>query len=265
MTASGQLRIVPSCALESLVPGEAEPVLYTWRWYHTASGMGLWLVLIAALILPKANRTPKTWLILVPLGIVSGGWLLVRTQMGGNLPDNVVFGMMVHTLAVGSAVLWLLAHRLPPGMWYKTLLAATGIALGVTIVGGFSLGVESHEMIAATVFMGVMMVATVTGYVLAAWGCRARRAWWFFVFQAAGNLAVSLVGMFLGLLVLVAVLDGGPKSVAQFLAAALGVGLGAGLVTFLIALPFAILGLSSPFFRQRLRTCRPQPTGADSR
>ena len=69
--------------------------------------------------------------------------------------------------------------------------------------------------------------------------------------------------MFVGILVLMAIL-GGPDSVTQFLAAALGVGLGAGLVVFLIALPFAILGLSSPFFRQRLRMCLPQQTGTDS-
>jgi len=252
---SGQLRIVPACALGALAPAEGEPVAYTWRWYYSATGLGLWIVLVLAMALPKANRTPRTLLILIPLAVAHVGWLTFRAAMGGNEPDNIAFGIMVYTLAAGSAVLWLLAHRLAAGRWYKTLLAALAVAVGVALVGGLSLGVESDEMVLAIVFIGAMMVATVLGYALAAWGYRTRRAWRFLVLQAVGTVGAAFVGAFLMVLILAFIVQGGSDNVAQFLKTAVLGGLIGGLMVFLVALPFAILGLSSPFFRQRLQMC----------
>jgi len=249
------LRIVPSCTLGSLAPTEGEPVFYTWRWYYSATGLGLWIVLILAMALPKANRTPRILLILVPLAVAYLGWLAFRAAMGGNEHDNILFGIMVCTLAVGSAVLWLLAHRLAAGRWYKTLLAALGVALGVALVGGLSLGVESNEMVLAMVFIGAMMIATVLGYALAAWGYRSRRAWRFLMFQAVGTVGAAFVGAFLMVLIVAFIIQGGPDDVAPFLVGVAAGGLVGGLIVFLVALPFAILGLSSPFFRQRLQMC----------
>jgi hypothetical protein len=54
------------------------------------------------MVLPRANRTPRVLLILVPVAVVAVGWFLFRTVMGGgNEPDNMVFGVMVYSLAVG--------------------------------------------------------------------------------------------------------------------------------------------------------------------
>lgn len=216
------------------------------------TGLGLWLVLILVMIVPKANRTPKTLLILVPLVTVYFGGAAARSQMDENLLDSVVFSIMVYTLAVGSAVLLLLAHRLAARAWYKTLLAAIGIALGIALVGGLSLGVGSYVMISTSVLMGVMMLATVAGYALGARGYGARRTWRFFALQAAGTFVVSLAGVFVGALILLTVIGGGPDGVAWFIASVVIGGLAMGLIVFLITVPFTILGLTSPFFRQRL-------------
>jgi hypothetical protein len=249
--------------LGALAPNEGEPVLYTWRWYYSATGLGLWVVLILAMALPKANRTPRTLLILIPLAVAYLGWLAFRAAMGGNEHDNILFGIMICTLAVGSAVLWLLAHRLAAGRWYKTLLAATGVVLGVALVGGLSLGVESDEMILAMVLIGMMLIATVLGYALAVWGYRTRRAWRFLVFQAVGTIGASFVGALLMTLIVAFIIQDGPDNVAQFLMGMVLAGLVVGFVVFLIALPFAVLGLSSPFFRWRLLLCLP-PQGISS-
>jgi len=115
--------------------------------------------------------------------------------------------------------------------------------------------VESNEMVLAMVFIGAMMIATVLGYALAAWGYRSRRAWRFLMFQAVGTVGAAFVGAFLMVLIVAFIIQGGPDDVAPFLVGVAAGGLVGGLIVFLVALPFAILGLSSPFFRQRLQMC----------
>ena len=256
------MRIVPSCALGSLAPTEGEPILYTWRWYHSATGMGLWAVLILAIVGPRANRTPKALLILIPLAVVSLGWFLFRRQMGGDSSDHIVFGVMVRALAVGSASLWLLAHRFAARTWYKTLLVATAIALGVALTGGLSLGIGSGETVVALAFICVMMVATVLGYALAVRGYRTRRAWRFLAWQATGTIALCFAGVSIMALILLLIL-GGPDNIGEVLVAVTAAGLTVGVAAFLIALPFTILGLCSSFFRQRLIRCLGEPSPAD--
>lgn len=224
--------------------------------------MGLWAVLILAIVGPRANRTPKSLLVLIPLAVVSLGWFIFRSQMGGVSSDNIVFGVMVHALAVGSATLWLLAHRLAAGAWYRTLPAATAVTLGVALVGGLSSGIGSGEMIAALVFTCVMMVATVLGYALAVRGYRTRRAWRFLAWQAAGTIALCFAGVSIMALILLLIL-GGPDNIGEVLAAVVPAGLIVGVAAFLIALPFTILGLCSRFFRQRLIRCLGEPSPAD--
>lgn len=221
--------------------------------------MGLWVVLLLALAGPKANRTPKALLILIPLAVVSLGWFVFRVQMGGNQSDNVQFRIMIHALAIGSAVLWLLAHWFATGGWYKTLLAAA-VASGVAVVAGLSLGMDSGERLIAMAFIAVMMAATILGYALALCGYRARRAWRFLAWQAVGTITFSFAAVFLTALIPFFILDNGLGSLGKFLMFMIPAGLVIGVVAFLIALPFAILGLYCPFFRRRLILCLGEPS-----
>ena len=118
-------------------------------------------------------------------------------------------------------------------------------------------------MIVAMVFVGAMMVAVIVGYALAAWGYGTRRAWRFLTFQAGGTIATSLAGLLLMLLIMTLILGGGPDSAGEFLIAVVSAGLIAGVVDLLIVLPFTIMGLSAPFFRQRLTPCRAGRTAND--
>lgn len=260
MKASGKLRIVPSCALGSLAPNEGEPIFHTWRWYHSVTGLGLWIVLVLAIVLPKANRRPKALLILVPLAAVVAGWRFFAAIVGGSSGDRAVFDIVIYSLAIGSAVLWLLAHRFAGGSRRRALLAALGVGLTVSLIGGLSLGFESTQMLGGAVFIGVMMVATILGYASAVWAYRGHRAGRFLAFHVVGTLGASLVGMCLTLLVMTLLLDSGPNGFDGFVEAAIAGGFIAGFMVLLIALPFAILGLANPFFRQRLRMCLPHPS-----
>jgi len=243
--------------LGALAPTEGEAVFYTWRWYYSATGLGLWIVLVLAMALPKANRTPRTLLILIPLAVAVSGWRFFAAIVGGSAGDRAVFDILIYSLAVGSAVLWLLAHRLARRTWRGTLLAAMAVAVLVAMIGGLSLGIESDEIAFVVVLLVAMMVATVLGYALAIRGSGARHAGRFLAFQAIGTLAAALAGVFLSLLIMTFILDTGPQSLSGFMEAVLVGGFIAGLMVFLIALPFAVLGLSSLFFRRRLLLCLP--------
>jgi MFS family permease len=174
--------------------------------------------------------------------------------MGGNQSDNIQFGIMIHTLAVGSAVLWLLAHRCAACGRRRILAAAMVVALAVGLVSGLSMGIGSGETLIATAFVAVIMIATVLGYALAVRGYHARRAWRFLVWQAVGTVALSLTGVLIVALISLLIL-GGAGSTGVFLVFVILGGLITGFIAFLIALPFTILGLCSPFFRQRLIRC----------
>jgi len=59
--------------ISNLGPKQGAEVVYNWRWYHSIPSLALWLVLAAALILIKTNRTPRILFIFVPLLIVNTG------------------------------------------------------------------------------------------------------------------------------------------------------------------------------------------------
>lgn len=241
-----------------MAPSEGEPVLFSWPWYNSIAGLGLWIVLVLAMVVPKANRTARVLLILAPLGVVLAGWFTFALFMGGTSADRAMFDVMVFALAVGSATLWLLAHHFALGAWHKSLLAAMGVGLGVTLVAGLSLGFGSGEALTGTALVGVMMIVTVLGYALAARGYRSRRAWRFLVYLAVGGAVGSFVGTLLVISIFSLILGNGPGGVRMFLMVVIWGGLMVAAMVFLTALPFAVLGLCSRFFRQRLILCSPQ-------
>ncbi|MEN6427488.1 MAG: hypothetical protein ABFE13_19210 [Phycisphaerales bacterium] len=215
------------------------------------------------MVVPKANRTARALLILAPLGVVLAGWFAFALFMGGTSADRAMFDVMIFALAVGSATLWLLAHHLALGAWHKSLLGAMGVGLGVTLVAGLSLGFGSNETLVGTAVVGVMMIVMVLGYALAARGYRSRRAWRFLVYLAVGGAAGSLVSTLLVISVFSLILGNGPGSVRMFLTAVIWGGFMVAGMVFLTSLPFAILGLCSRFFRQRLILCSPpQPASS---
>ena len=50
---------------------QGEAASFKWRWHYSAARLAIWLVLILALVIPKANRDIRILLILVPLVIVN--------------------------------------------------------------------------------------------------------------------------------------------------------------------------------------------------
>ena len=101
------MRIVPSHNLGALGPTGGEPTLYTWRWYYCIPGIALWIVLVLAMVVPRANRTPGVLLILVPVLGVYLVWLGVARLLPFDASEDEVFAVIVLSLTVGTASLWL--------------------------------------------------------------------------------------------------------------------------------------------------------------
>lgn len=248
---------MPSSDLASLGPTEGEPTLYTWRWYYCIPGMALWIVLVLAMVVPRANRTPGVLLILVPVLGVYLVWLGFARLLPFSASDNEVFAMIVLSLTVGTASLWLLGHLSANGPWLKMLIGALAVAAGVSFVGTLSFGLGLGGETAQFVFLlSILMAAIVLGYALAGWRLRGRcRPLRLVVLLSLGTIATTVAGMFLLFAVWSTLSGEWPGMVVRIVIFVVISGLIIGTCVALISLPFVLIGLRSPLFRPRLLAC----------
>jgi hypothetical protein len=256
------LRIIVSCDLGTLGPGTGEPVLYNWHWYYSIPGLALWAILALALVVPRANRTRAVLPILVPVLVVNLVWLVVARIAQPVTSDRETFGVMVLALTVASAVLWLLGHRIAHCAPHARLILALGVALGVALVGAFSVTDFSRVTFALPSLLSVLTPALVLGYAGAGWmSRRAYRSTRFILLLAAWTVALCAVGIPLWFLWGSSVTTNSPIPVLPELAVFLLAGAIAGACVFLISVPFVLVGLRSPLFRPRLFACLALPPG----
>ena len=268
MGTSGPLRIVTSYDLGTLGPGESEPILYHWRWYYSVPGLALWVVLALAMVVPKANRTREVLLILVPVLLVNLVWLAAALILKPVTSDQETFGVMVQSLAMGSAVLWLLGDGLTHCTPCEAIVLALSLALAVAFVGAVSVTDLTQQTIALPSLLGLLMPAIVLGYAGAGWTSRRTyRSTRFILLLGAWIVAISAVVALLWYSLESAVTGHWPARIIPSLAGFLLIGAILGACDFLISLPFVLVGLRSPLFRPRLFTClrlRPGSPPADN-
>ena len=133
MTAGvGPLSIVASQDIGDLGTRESSSAVVHWRWYYHFPSLGLWAVLVALLVLVKANRRGQAWLILLPVLVVAlGGSMLARLL---SLPpeDAELFGGVLVALAASWAAIWLLA----PWLAGRSVAAALLLAMATMLSRG---------------------------------------------------------------------------------------------------------------------------------
>ena len=256
---------------------------YSW----TTAGLGPqllpWLAVLALLAL-KPNRGWSPWLIWLALAGLAGGrsWLLRCLQNGSNpflLNACEVLLEVPLALAFGLAALWLMALRLNSRHRFTTflgilavLLAFMGFCFAARV--GWGMGMEpiasllDPRHLAATASSGVMatpffillllpapMVAAAMA--LCSLACRQRRG--------TVRLCLWLFLSLLGVWVAVSVPAYGwcrfasPGEVEYLPCLTLALLMTA--VSFATMLPFLILSLVNPFFRQRLQAVCSLPPG----
>jgi len=256
------LRIVVSCNLGTLGPGTGEPSLYYWHWYYNVPGLALWAVLALAMVVPRANRRREALLILVPVLLVSLVWLVIARVSQPVTSDREMFGVMVLSLTVASAALWLLGHVIANYAPCTRLVLALSIAVGVAVVGALSVTDFSRQTIALPSLLGFLMPALVLGYAAAArMSRRTYRPTRFLLLLAAWTVAFSAIGVPLWFLFESGVTASWPTHILPVLGVFLLAGLVAGACVFLVSLSFVLVGLRSPLFRPRLFACLTLPPG----
>jgi hypothetical protein len=227
----------------------------------------LFFALILLLVLVRANRTPRAWLIFIPLLIVNLLWSLFSKVLGVGSAGMVVFSVLFHSYTVGIASLWLLGHKIVNRRRFITFLLALAIMTIAGIIGIISYGMTdfSNDGLAILMSLGVLAFTMLLGFVLAGRLCRNRYSnLRFMLWLALWCVVVCLASMLVFYSIMLAIYR--PSISLYSLFAILFqiplVGLVFGLCAYLIVLPYMILAFRSSFFRQRFYDCFQLPAMA---
>ncbi len=242
---------------------ESSPVTYTWSFIDNFSGLAVWVAVLIVFILFRENWTPKAFLILLPMFVVSVVWLGLKKAT--NMPSNaaVMYDIIFNSLVAGIAALWLLADRIGNRNRFATFLLAVVVMAIMCALAGVSLGEFklSADMAGISVVFAVLAATTLLAFVLTGWMCRksysaVRFMLWLAVWTVAPCLlimmivaAVSVIG---GL-----VMGNGPPPGSLLLMVLMFplAGLILGGFIYAILFPFMILAFNSDLFRRRFYGC----------
>jgi len=250
------LRIVASYDLGALGPAQSEPILYYWSRYYSVPGLALWAALALAMIVSRANRTREVLLVLVPVLLVSLVWWTVARIFKPIPSDREAIGVTVLSLAVGSALLWLLGPVIASCTRRRALVLALTVTLGAALVGVVSVTDLSRQTIGLPLLLSSLAPAMVLSYAGAGWmSRRTYRPIRFALLLAAWTVALSAVALPLGFFLVSALTGTWPSEILPLLAMFLLAGAIAGACVVLISLSFLFVGLRSPLLRPRLFAC----------
>ena len=255
----GELKIVPSGDLGEIGQHEGQATTFDWKWYYSAVGLLIWLVLTVATLVPKANHNRHVLWILVPLVILNLAWLVFKKLMG--IPSSTAsqFDAMFQSMVVGTASLWLMAGYLNKLSSVVRFLVSFAIVL--IVVG---LGMLSYHDIPATalslfaillvLLIGVLLVSMIASGLL----CRRRYKPFRFMLWLALWILVGGVAVFCFTYVIfiLAIVPGSSRPhLSQLILSILMPGVIFAAFLYAINLPFMVLGFVHPFFRERLCAC----------
>jgi hypothetical protein len=264
------LKIGPAGDIGELGPKEGTTVAYNWKWYYGIPASALWVILVPAIVLVKANRNPRVLLILVPLLILNLLWSVFKRTLGFGSSDTEMFTMLFHSLVMGITAVWLLAHKLSNRNRFVTFLLALVVMAVAGLTGTTSYGMTefSSETALISILLAVWASAVIVLFALTGWCCRKRYSGlrfmlWLPVWSVATGIASTLSYFGIGLIIMSIAGNSIPSYL--MLLQVFAVGLVFGLCLYVINLPYMILAFCSPFFRERFYAClrlRSMPTTA---
>jgi len=250
---------VPSANLGEIGPQQGEAAIFDWKWSYSAPGLAIWLALIGAIVLPKANHDRRILLILIPLVVVNLVWLAFKKVSGMPSATASQFDTVFHSMAVGIAVLWLVADYFDRFAGFVRFLMFFGTLVAVACLGILSYSTElSNE---AALFLALLVffsITVLTATTAAGKLCRGRyRPLRFMLWLALWTIVASLFTTFAFYIVGNLIMSSGssaPYNLEAILMITF-VGLAFGLCLYVLNLPFMILGFADPFFRKRFNAC----------
>lgn len=257
MSACGNLTILAVRDLADLGPAEGLPVEIRWKWYYGVPGLLLWTALVLALVLTKANRKAQALLILIPLAISNVVWLAFKKISGMGSADAELFDMLFQSLTIGLAILWLLAHKLAAWSALLRFLLAAFVMIAIAVLGAVSFGLTlSDQGATALAFLIGIVFSVLVGLVLARWCCPKRLAagrfmGWLALWTVIGSTAT----MYVAFLSWSAITSRWPSDIVDAVMQVAITGVVAGVIVYVLILPYMVLGFASGFFRERFQAC----------
>ncbi len=249
---------MPSANLGDVGPQQGEAVNFDWKWSYSAPGFIIWLVLIFALVLPKANRDLRILLIFVPLVIVNLLWLAFKEVSSMPSSSASQFDTIFHSLAVGIAVLWLVVNYFDRFGGFVRFLMSFGTLVAVACLGILSYCTEfSNEVVLLLALFAFLAITMLGATTIAGKLCKGKyRPLCFMLWLALCTLLGSLFATYGFFIVGTFIMSSGsgPGILEAILMLTL-VGLIFGLCLYVLNLPFMILGFAIPFFRERFNAC----------
>ena len=234
-------------------PRQGEATIYKWKLYDNIPSLMLWVILLAAIVLEKANRNLQALLVFIPLYIIFMLWFGFVYLCDFPASFSVQFDPIIVSYTICIAILWLLAHKFINLKGWITFIFAFGVMAFVGLVGSVSYnGREfSQQNLGVMVLLVILSFAMLSGFILARRKCRNRyNPIRFILWLALWTIASALICI-LVFYAIIFLLGQIPVNLLVVLLMVFIVGLVIGLVSFLINLPFVILAMNSPFFRER--------------
>jgi hypothetical protein len=255
----GELKIVPAADLGEMGPQQGQATNFNWKWHYSAPGLLIWLALILALIVPKANHNPRILWILVPLVILNLAWLVFKKLSGMPSSSASQFEMLIQSMVIGIAVLWLTANYLEKLGGVARFFIAFGMVLIVAGLGtlsyfsGFSMQSHLFAILFATMTLALLLAMTVSSLL-----CRRRyRPGRFMLWLGLWILLGSVLAF--GVTYALFILAIGPGSsrpdLSQIILSMVMPGVIFAVFLYMLILPFMLLGFAHPFFRRRFCAC----------
>lgn len=242
---------------------ESDPVTYTWSFIDNLSGLVVWVAVLIVFILFRENWTPKAFLILLPMFVVSVVWLGLKKATG--MPSNaaMMYDIIFNSLVAGIAALWLLAERIGNRNRLATFLLAVVVmaimcALGIVSLGGFKL---SADMAGISVVFAVLAATALLAFAITGWMCRksysaVRFMLWLAVWTVAPCLLMMMIVAAVSVIGGLVMGNGLPPQALLLMALMFPLaGLILGGFIYAILFPFMILAFKSDLFRRRFYGC----------
>lgn len=250
------MRIVPAIDssedIGNLGIKEGTATIYPWKWYQSMPALGLWIILALVILLVRDNRDPRVLLIFIPIFLIRLLWSRFQPILGAPSEVLEVFRVLIDALALGIAVLWLLAYKLGNRNRFVSLLLVLVVLVAATIVATVSY--QAWSSIAAFqifVIQALGIVIMLLVFVLAGCCCRKRYGpWRFMLWLALWTIIISIVAFLTFFLI-----AEGPsepvKELIQQIPQVLLVGFIFAICVYVLNLPYMILAFVTPFFRER--------------
>ncbi len=249
----GPLTIIPSADIGPLGKHEGQAVTWDWDWHDNVPNLLLWFALLIAAALPKANHDRRVLLVFIPLLFMNFSYAVIKELAIWPSLEDAYIDTFFRSWTAGFTMLWLLAGYLANRPRIVQSLASLCLIVGMVplamlLVGSFA----TEEIVITSLLLVFVAIVALIAVARAGWRCyhiwRPRR---FLVWLGLNEVGFALACVLLFGLIL---MPGGP-SVVELLPVSFVIGALVGLSLYALTLPFAILGVVSPFFRDRMCQC----------